>query len=245
MRSGGERDLSPITEAVILAGGLGTRLRTAVSDLPKPMAPVAGRPFLCYLLDQLAAQGVQRAILSVGYRWEAISAYFGEQYRGIAIEYAVEREPLGTGGGLSASLERAATPLVLTMNGDSFHRFHLDALSGLLRDAEPGSLAMAVCQLDDASRYGRVEMDGNRICGFLASGTPGRGIINAGVYLLPRDLFHHYRLPARFSFEADFLQPRVAELRPYASVTQGAFIDIGIPSSFEQAQSLLPLWTAE
>jgi len=227
----------------VLAGGLGKRLRSSVSEVPKPMAPVAGRPFLCYLLDQLLDQGFGRAILSVGYRSEAISAYFGSNYRGIAIDYAVETEPLGTGGGLAAALERAGGPYVLTMNGDSFLRFDLTVLARTLRDAGPAALAVSVCELDDAGRYGRVELAQGRIQRFLAAGVPGPGLINAGVYLVPRDLFRRFPMPARFSFEADFLEARIAELRPVAAVFRGSFIDIGIPSAFDAAQTLLPLWT--
>jgi D-glycero-alpha-D-manno-heptose 1-phosphate guanylyltransferase len=120
-----------VTSAIILAGGLGTRLRSAVPDLPKPMAPIAGRPFLAYQLDYWIRQGVDRFVLSVGYRHESIMAYFGAAYRGIAVDYSVEQTPLGTGGGLLLALERldgGQRPFLL-LNGDTYFEVDLATLS--------------------------------------------------------------------------------------------------------------------
>jgi len=233
-----------VTEAIVLAGGMGTRLRAAVADLPKPMAPVAGRPFLCYILDQLAEQGIERVILSVGYLWQSIHAYFGASYAGIALDYSVEEQPLGTGGALSAALLRAETSRVLSMNGDSWLGFDYSSLAALEANGEPFALALALRRLEDASRYGRVEMDGRCVRRFHAAGAPGPGLVNAGVYLLARDIFSTRNVPAHFSFEA-FVEKQIDDLRPLGVIADGHFIDIGIPSSFELAQTVMPLWTAK
>ncbi|HYE50054.1 MAG TPA: sugar phosphate nucleotidyltransferase [Azospirillaceae bacterium] len=228
-----------VEEAVILAGGLGTRLRSAVPDLPKPLAPVRGRPFLDYLLDYLAAQGIRRAILSVGYRREAIVERFGTSYGGLEIDYAVEEEPLGTGGGLRLGLERVRGPAAFALNGDTFLGLPYGQLAAALDAAGGAPFAVALRPVEDAERFGRVMVEDGRMSGFAAAGGAGPGLINAGVYLLPRDLFDRHPVPARFSFEKDFLEARAAELRPATLVADGPFIDIGVPESFALAQEVL------
>jgi D-glycero-alpha-D-manno-heptose 1-phosphate guanylyltransferase len=243
MRSSGNNDVSDVNEAIILAGGLGTRLRSVLSDLPKPMAPVAGRPFLCYLLEFLETQGIRRVVLSVGYRHEAISSFFGRRYGALLVDYAVEEEALGTGGGIAHALQFVEQPYVFVLNGDTFLRMDYRAMATLIENPGRLELAVALRTVSDARRYGCAVLSGNRIQGFLAAGVEGPGLINAGVYLMGRDLFQCYQLPAKFSFETDFLEPRVAEIRPVAFVSDAPFIDIGVPESFEESQTLLPAWT--
>ena len=140
-----------MTTAIVLAGGLGTRLRSAVPHLPKPMAPVAGRPFLAHLLDFWIAQGIDRVVLSVGYRHEAISHHFGSVYRGAEIVYTIETTPLGTGGGLLLAARQVhSDKRVLVLNGDTFFDVRLESLKhyaekrdadwtfSLFRAPEPG-----------------------------------------------------------------------------------------------------------
>ncbi|HYC02743.1 MAG TPA: sugar phosphate nucleotidyltransferase [Azospirillaceae bacterium] len=230
--------VAPVTEALVLAGGLGTRLRSAVPDLPKPLAPVRGRPFLAYLLDWLGGQGITRAVLSVGYRREAIIEAIGTDYRGMAVDYAIEEEPAGTGGGLRLGLEKVRAERAVALNGDTFLGLaYADLAAAQARTGAP--FAIALRPVEDASRFGTVTVEDGRLTGFSASGGRGPGLINGGVYLLPRDLFDRYPVPDRFSFEKDFLEARAAELRPATLVADGPFIDIGVPESFALAQEVL------
>jgi len=226
-----------VSEAVILAGGLGTRLREAVPDLPKPMAPVAGRPFLAWLLERLERQGVRHAVLAVGYRAEAIERHFGPASGALRLSYAHEREPLGTGGALRQALRLVGAFPALAMNGDSL--VDLDFAAMKATHAAAGvRLTMALAQVEDAGRYGRVVVRDGRVVAFEAKGRPGPGAINAGVYLVESGLLDDPALGERFSFEKDFLEPRAATLPVGAHSAGGGFIDIGVPADYERAQRL-------
>jgi D-glycero-alpha-D-manno-heptose 1-phosphate guanylyltransferase len=234
-------------EAIILAGGFGTRLQSRVSDVPKPMAPVAGRPFLAILLDYLAGSGFGSVVLSVGYRREAIRDYFGDRHGRLAIRYAVEEEPLGTGGAILHALGTAQADPVWILNGDTFVELDYEAmLAGFEGAAAPGPLmAMAVGSVPDASRYASVLVEGGRVAGFAPAGDPRGGVINFGVYLLRPALFAGAALPKSFSFERDFLAEAVTRLPVQAWPVTGCFIDIGIPEDYERAQTLLRGWIRE
>lgn len=227
-----------IDEAVVLCGGLGTRLRAVVSDVPKPMAPVGERPFLEYLLEFLRRQGVRRAVLSVGYKREVIVEHFGGSWNGLEIGYAIETEPMGTGGGARLGMAETTSEAVYLLNGDSFLAAPLAPLASAL---ERAPLAMAVRREVDTGRYGVCLFDDDgRIQGF-GAGRPGEaGFINAGVYAIRRDVFDGLDLPAAFSFENDFLARSAATLGARAVPQDGAFIDIGLPESFAQAQTFVP-----
>ena len=226
-------------EAIILAGGLGTRLRDLVPDLPKPMAPINGRPFLAYVLDALDAAGFASAILAIGYRSDSIQDHFGQVYRGLRLRYSVEHEPLGTGGAIRLALEQAVVPNVFVVNGDTFLQVDYRALLKAHLDAG-ASLSLAVHALPDVARYGALELADGRVCGFLEKGRVGPGVINAGTYLLSPNLFERYALPRVCSFETDLLMPHVAEIAPLAFETGGLFIDIGVPEDYVRAQDMLP-----
>jgi D-glycero-alpha-D-manno-heptose 1-phosphate guanylyltransferase len=224
-------------EAVILAGGLGTRLRNTIGDLPKPLAPVAGRPFLAIVLETLSRQGLKTAVLSVGYRHELVRAQFGDAFAGLSIRYAVERSPLGTGGAIRMSVRQCAGADVFILNGDS----HVDVdLSAMLDAHRAARSSLTVCTVDvtDVARYGCVQTDGDRIVGFSARGSPGPGRINAGVYVMARDLLERMEPHAVFSFEQDVLATRLREIRPVAFPARGSFIDIGVPDDYARAQDL-------
>ena len=225
-------------EAIVLAGGLGTRLRSVVADLPKPMAPVAGRPFLAILLDQLSEAGFTRVVLSVGYRHEAIVDHFGSRYRGLQLEYAVETRPLGTGGAMRLALRQVASPAVFVVNGDTFLQLDYAAMLAA-HQGEDSRLTIAAQQVPDTSRYGALAIESGRIRGFLEKGRSGPGMINGGVYLLDPSLLQSPELPQSFSFETDLLVPRVREIAPLAFPTDGLFIDIGVPEDYARAQQLL------
>jgi len=237
--------MNEVNEAVVLAGGLGSRLRTVVADVPKPMAPVAGRPFLTYLLDYLMSQGIRRVVLSVGYRHEAITAFFGKTYGTIEIVYSIEDEPLGTGGGIALALAKVESSVVFVLNGDTFLKLDYRAMAGLANeDRDDFTLAVALREVDDTSRYGRAILEGDYLLGFAASGTAEPGLINAGVYLMSARIFGNFGYPARFSFEKDFLERRASHIRPRVFRCNVPFIDIGIPDALRDAQFLLPEWTA-
>jgi D-glycero-alpha-D-manno-heptose 1-phosphate guanylyltransferase len=231
-----------VTEAIILAGGLGTRLRSAVSDVPKAMAPVAGQPFLAYLLQFLEAQGIARVVLAVGYRHEAIRGFFGSRYQGLQLLYSVEDEPLGTGGALQQALPHIDGAYSFVLNGDTFLRLNYLAMARTLEQQQNTQLIVALRRVADASRYGAAMVTRDRVQGFTARGIEGPGLINAGCYLVAREIFQRYPMPSKFSWESDFLEARAAEVRPIAFECDAPFIDIGIPEAFVEAQALIPEW---
>jgi D-glycero-alpha-D-manno-heptose 1-phosphate guanylyltransferase len=231
-----------VTEAIILAGGLGTRLRSAVPELPKAMAPIAGQPFLSYLLRCLEANGMRRIVLATGYRNEDIRGFFGTQYGKLQIVYSVEDQPLGTGGALLRALPFIEDAFAFVVNGDTFLRLDYRKMASVLARYPGAQVVVALRHVQDAARYGSAVVVDDRIQGFQARGTTGPGLINGGCYLVRRDLFANYSTPAKFSWEADFLEARAASLQPIAFRCDAPFIDIGVPEAFEQAQTLIPSW---
>jgi D-glycero-alpha-D-manno-heptose 1-phosphate guanylyltransferase len=226
-------------EAIILAGGLGTRLRETVPDLPKPLAPIGARPFLTYLLDQLAKQGVRRVTLAVGHRSASIRSTLGNTYSCMTLQYSDEEQPLGTGGALRQALALAQAAQVFVLNGDTLFNVDLQAMLDL-HTRYAAKLTLALKPMADTSRYGRVETEGNWVTRFVEKGNSGPGLINGGCYLVDLHLLDDPDLPEKFSFELDFLQPRLAEVRPLAFCSDGYFIDIGIPADYHAAQESLP-----
>lgn len=230
-------------EAVILAGGLGTRLRAAVPDLPKPMAPVAGRPFLEHLMDYWIGQGVSRFILSIGYLRELIQGHFGDAYRGVPVAYAVEETPLGTGGGVLLGLAQAQGETVLVANGDTFFGVDLREMQQRHQDCG-GSLTMALRRIPHNDRYGTVVLsEQGRIERFEANPTGGPGIINGGVYLMQRSaLLDLGWLPgAKVALEQDLFPALLARDKTMCGlVSDGPFIDIGVPDDYYRAATVLP-----
>jgi D-glycero-alpha-D-manno-heptose 1-phosphate guanylyltransferase len=223
--------------AIVLAGGLGTRLRGVVPDLPKPMAPVAGRPFLEWILDRLVDARFNAAVLAVGYRHEAIRDHFGDRYRGLTLRYSVENCPLGTGGAIRLASARASEDPLFVLNGDTYLEVDFRAMLAA-HVAAGASMTLAVHRVADVARYGALDVRDGRVCGFVEKGTAGVGLINAGTYLLSRRVLE--RLPAdrAFSFEQDLLVPEVQAIRPLAFIAEGLFIDIGVPTDFARAQDL-------
>lgn len=225
-------------EAIVLAGGLGTRLRAVVSDVPKPMAPVGGRPFLHWLLDGLARQGVRRVVLATGYMGDVVQDILGEAHAGMRLVYAREESPLGTGGALWAALAHVTGERAFVLNGDTW----LGApLAPLAAEAPAADLTVAVRPLDDRARYGSVRVAGNRIEGLEEKGSSGPGLANAGVYVARRDLPAKRPMAGAFSLEKEVLaKPGDLDLR--AHVTEATFLDIGTPEDFARAQNLIPAW---
>ncbi len=225
-------------EAIVLAGGLGTRLAARLNGIPKPMALVGGRPFLEILLGQLQRAGCTRAVLAVGHLHEAIQGHFGASFHGLRVDYAIENLPLGTGGAIRKALAMAGDEPVLALNGDTF----LDAdYAAMLRfhTAQATRLTMAITRQADSARYGGVVVSGERITGFEEKGRAGEGWINAGSYVLAKSLEWPPSLPERFSFERDFLVPEISRLSPAAFRVDGFFLDIGVPEDLDRAQTEL------
>lgn len=225
-------------EAIILAGGLGTRLKSVVPDLPKAMAPIMGRPFLALLLDALADAGFTSVILAVGYRSEAIREHFGERYRSLRLNYSIEVSPLGTGGAIRLALEQVSDSQVFVLNGDTYLQVDFRAMQEA-HVAADARLTVAVQPVADTGRYGALDVERGHIRRFAEKGRKGPGLINAGVYLLNAQLLARYPLPNAFSFESDFLMPHAEELRPLVFTAGGIFIDIGVPDDYALAQRLL------
>lgn len=219
-------------EAVVLAGGFGTRLAHIVSDVPKPMAQVCERPFLRYVLDDLQAKGVERVVLAVGYKAEIISSYFGEHYRGMQLIYSIEDKPLLTGGAIKNALTQCTSDRVLVLNGDTYFDVPFDDLYAIDSD-----VVMALKRMREFSRYGTVELNGVRLCGFREKASCVEGLINGGVYLVKRDLL--VDAPERFSFESDFLETKLSDISVCGIEVNGYFIDIGVPQDYAIAQETL------
>ena len=222
-------------EAIVLAGGLGTRLQGKLKGIPKPMAPVAGRPFLEILLGQLAGAGCARSILSVGHLHRVIEEHFGLAWGGMRLDYAVENDPLGTGGAIRAALERCTEENVLVLNGDTFLQADYAAMMRF-HTGQAEHLTVSVTRQPDISRYGGVQIEGERVVGFEEKGRSGPGWINAGAYAVRRDLLWPANLAEKFSFERDFLAPEISRLAPAAFKVEGFFLDIGIPEDLDRAQ---------
>ncbi len=219
-------------EAIILAGGQGTRLQSILHNLPKPMADVHGRPFLAYLLEYLAVQHVSRVILSVGYQNQIISDYFKNSYNGISIEYAVESEPLGTGGALLNALPLVTTENVFVLNGDTYFPISLDNFL-LFHHTQKGLLSIALKAVDDVSRYGCIICDSQGcITKIEEKGRGGPGTINAGIYLLSVPLIKLLDLPAKFSLEKDVMENMYNKKVLFGKPYDAYFIDIGIPDDY-------------
>jgi histidinol-phosphate phosphatase family protein len=211
--------------AVVLAGGLGTRLRSA-TDVPKVAAPVAGRPFLSWLLDPLAAQGFGAATIATGHAAGIVETAIGSRHGGMAIAYSREPSALGTGGAL-----KLAGTGGFVLNGDSYCGLSFDAFESFAKS----SAAIALTRVPDTSRYGRVDVDDEgRVTAFREKGVPGPGWINAGIYFLPDSIVAALP-PGPSSLERD-LFPRLAangSLRGYRG--GGPFLDIGIPETYAAA----------
>ncbi len=227
--------------AVVLAGGLGTRLREAVADVPKPMAPINGRPFLEHQLDYWAGQGVARFILSVGYRHDTISRHFGASYRGIPVAYAIESQPLGTGGGLLlAARELAVAGPFLVLNGDT----HFEVALGTLREfhaARGADITLSLFRSPQQGRYTGLDIGAAGEVLSLNAGQKG-GLANGGVYLMERRFLDGgpWRPSSPVSLEEDILPTALrAGKRMFSMEFTGRFLDIGIPEDYARAGELL------
>lgn len=227
-----------IREAIVLAGGLGTRLQSVVKDIPKPMADINGEPFLKHLLDYLINNGIENVVLSVGFRYEAIKEYFGNNYKNLELHYAVEEEPLGTGGGIINALNYTRENLVYLINGDTFFNVNLQELFHFHNQSK-ADFTLALKPMINFDRYGTVEMDNDRIIKFNEKQYKDKGLINGGIYILNKYLLETLPFAQKFSFEKDFLEKYLNHFFINGSIIDNYFIDIGIPEDYKRAQDEL------
>ncbi len=223
-------------ECIILAGGFGTRLQSVVNDRPKCLASIGDNPFLKYLLSYLEKQGVQHVVLSLGYKHELVEDWLLEYQGPLHITTVVEKEPLGTGGGIKLALQQTSEFSVFVVNGDTFFPIQLKKLLHIHQNGR-FKASLALKPLHDFDRYGSVELEGQRITTFHEKQFCADGLINGGVYLLQRDVLDH--LPEKFSFEKDFLEKEIHYDTIGGYVENVYFIDIGVPEDYEKAQKEL------
>ncbi|ECP5281101.1 NTP transferase domain-containing protein [Campylobacter lari] len=213
-------------QAIVLAGGLGTRLKSVVQDLPKPMAPINGKPFLTFVLEYLKKQGITEVILSVSFKYELIQEYFEDEFDGIKIRYNVEKELLGTGGAIKDALKLIQNQAYV-LNGDTI--FDIDLKKLVLND---NKICIALKQMQNFDRYGTVNVDDQGIVtSFEEKIFKKQGLINGGIYLLKKDVFDEFDLEKKFSFE-EFLQLNCNALKIQTQIFDDYFIDIGIPQDY-------------
>lgn len=226
-----------IKEALILAGGLGTRLRSVVEDLPKAMAPVAGKPFLHFVIHHLQLQGIRRFIFSLGYKHEIIEEYLEKELAHLDYSIALESEPLGTGGGILLGCQMASEPNILICNGDTLFRLDVAALASFHLQHQ-SECTLALKPMNHFDRYGVVETDATgRVTSFQEKKPVASGAINGGVYALQLDAFLRHHFSEKFSFEKDYLEANVSnpDVKIFGMKQNAYFIDIGIPEDFAKA----------
>ena len=225
--------------AFILCGGLGMRLRQVVSSVPKPMAPVVGRPFLEYLLDFWITQGVSDFVLAVGYKHESICQHFGQSYRGIPVSFSVEDAPLGTGGALLLALQRfPSKDSILLLNGDTYFEVSLIAMKETM-EAKSADGVIALFEGQQDERYAGVALDdAGRIVSLSSQQSEGVRYFNGGVYLLGPEFFNESRWQREgtLSLETEWIPGALrAGMRIYGYPGNGPFIDIGVPEDYARA----------
>jgi D-glycero-alpha-D-manno-heptose 1-phosphate guanylyltransferase len=229
-----------------LAGGLGTRLSSVVADLPKSMAPISGKPFLSYLLNYLHKQGVEKFILSLGYKYEVIQEFIKDQFSvpasrslgegGLSIQCSIEVEPLGTGGGIKLACSKTKSENVLIVNGDTFFKIDVPRLMDFHLEKD-SHCTLVLKPMWKFSRYGAVELNKDEsISNFREKQFFDRGLINGGVYVLNVPQFMQEELPDKFSIEKDYLEKFYQKRRIFGMIQDEYFIDIGIPEDYVKAQ---------
>jgi len=219
---------------------MGSRLGALTAETPKPLLPVGGRPFAEWLVANLERRGIGDIIFTVGYRADAFESWVRGRTGGPAISSFVEETPLDTGGALSLLADRLDEHFFV-LNGDTLFDAPFAELAALLSDSGAAA-AMALLDVPDAGRYGRVRLEGSRVTSFHEKGGDGAGLINGGVYALTREAVIGRNGP--FSLERELLPELTAEGRLAGMVSRGFFIDIGVPESFQDAQRSVPSWWA-
>ncbi len=225
-----------IKEAIVLAGGLGTRLRSEVPDLPKCMAPVGGRPFIGYLTEYFRRAGITRFVFALGYKSAAFDEFFQSHFPDGGYAVSIEEQPLGTGGAIRRACTMARERTVLILNGDTFFHIGLGALT-TAHSKHRADCTICLRPMKDFDRFGVVDLDAaDRVRGFREKRFTHAGLINGGVYALDREKFLGEEMPEVFSFEKDYLERSLTTRRIYGLVQDAYFIDIGIPEDYRRVQ---------
>ncbi len=224
-------------EAIILAGGFGTRLGELTKNTPKPLVPINGRPFLDILLNYLISLGFEKVVLSTGHLSDQIQARYHNQYRELAVKYAIEESPLGTGGAIRHALSFTEDENVFVMNGDSFLEFDKNAVESIHIQAN-ADITLVLREVEDASRFGSILLNKSaKITDFKEKSNDHlAGLINGGVYLINKKSYLNHTSEGSFSIEKDVFQAKAQELSFYSCTTSGFFIDIGVPTDYNKAQ---------
>lgn len=230
---------SNINEAIILAGGLGTRLRNIVPGLPKCMAPVNGKPFIAYVIEYFQYQGVQQFILSLGYMHDVITNFITSNYSKKDFQFSIEEEPLGTGGAIKLACSKASSENVFATNGDTIFKIDANKIADFHLQKK-ASCTLCLKPMKNFERYGVVELnENNAVKSFKEKQFYEYGLINGGFYSLNINDFLKIPLPEKFSFEKDYLEKFYTQGKIFGTVQDKYFIDIGIPADYERAQNEL------
>jgi D-glycero-alpha-D-manno-heptose 1-phosphate guanylyltransferase len=231
------RRLDEVT-AAILAGGLGTRLRSRVANRPKVLAPVRGRPYLAYLLEQLAGAGVRTVVLLTGYLADQVRLTFGDSYLGLRLMYSCEPSPLGTAGALRLALPYLSSSTILLLNGDSYCAASLPEF-WKFHQRQAADLSLVLTSVEDCSRYGCVQLgpDGRVLRFEEKNRVGGAGWVNAGIYLMNRSLIQAIPADVPSSLEREMCPKWAANERCFGFPSRGHFLDIGTPESYAQAEA--------
>lgn len=225
--------------AIVLAGGLGTRLASVSNGTPKVLMPVDGKPFIEYVFDNLIEQGVTRAVVTASYRWELLHSTYGDRYRDLDLLWSVELEPLGTGGAIKHAFDLHNIAEAVVVNADTIFKANLSELE-LLHRSNMAQITIALREVDNVERYGEVTVNtNNMLTAFNEKSRTGSGLINGGIYMIDSSFWKQHNFEPKFSFERDFLQKYAGQERIFGLVQRGYFIDIGVPEDLERAQNEL------
>ncbi|SDE01238.1 D-glycero-alpha-D-manno-heptose 1-phosphate guanylyltransferase [Mucilaginibacter pineti] len=230
-----------IKEAIVLAGGFGTRLQSVVKDVPKPMAIVAGKPFLSHVLHFLKKNNVKKVVLAVGYKYQFIESYVMDNLQDIDLEvkFSIENEPLGTGGGIYQAFNQISGESAFVLNGDTFFDTPLQDLAHVM-EANDAEIVFALKKVANGERYGTVKLNENSsVADFSEKSFSDEVVINGGQYLMNRSIIDRFPLTGNFSIEKDVFQRELPQIKAFGKIYDGIFIDIGIPTDFEKAQNML------
>ncbi|HRH60567.1 MAG TPA: nucleotidyltransferase family protein [Chitinophagaceae bacterium] len=225
-----------LQEAIILAGGLGTRLRTVLPDTPKCMALVNGKPFIAYVIEYFQSQGIEKFIFALGYKHEIIQEYLSEKFSIFNFQFSIESEPLGTGGAIQLACKAATQKNVVVVNGDTLFKADIQKQMAF-HESHHADCTLGLKLMQQFERYGVVELnEDNSIKNFKEKQYYEEGFINCGLYILNREKFLNEHLPERFSFEKDYLEKYYSQHKMFGCMQDAYFIDIGIPQDYERAQ---------
>jgi len=229
-------------EAIILAGGLGKRLKDVIPDIPKPMAPVRGKPFLHYVFQWISRYPVEKIILSLGYKAECIMDHFGNSVFDIPMEYLIEKKPLGTGGAVKYASTKAEGKDILIMNGDTWFPVDLNRFLEF-HISKKNMLSVALKRMHFFDRYGTVDLAGNTIMKFNEKKYCEDGLINGGIYLMNKHFVGSWSMPEVFSLEKDILEKNAGNRVLKGMIFNDPFLDIGIPEDYSKVEIFIGQYT--